>query len=88
MTPIGIAVNNHLNIYLQNAAIQEYNEPDEVTNSIFKSDLKVEDGYIYPLEKAGIGVEFDEELAKKYPVRYRAHEWTQARLPHGVIHTP
>ena len=88
MTPIGIAVNNHLNIYLQNAAIQEYNEPDKVTNSIFKSDLKVEDGYIYPLEKAGIGVEFDEELAKKYPVRYRAHEWTQARLPHGVIHTP
>lgn len=61
MPSIKVLVNNH---HLQNADIQEYNEFDEVTNSIFTSDLKVENGYIYPLEKAGIGVEFHEKLAK------------------------
>lgn len=88
MTPIGIAVNTHLNIFLQNAAIQEYNEPTDILKKIFDSEIKVEDGYIYPPIRDGIGVSFDEELAKKYPVQYRVHEWTQARLPNGVIHTP
>jgi len=88
MTPIGVAVNTHLNIHLHNAAIQEIQEPDERTKIMFPGNVEVVDGYIYPIESNGIGVEFDEELAHSYPVIYRKHEWTEARLPNGSIHTP
>ena len=88
MTPIGVAVNTHLNIHLHNAAIQEIQEPDERTKIMFPGNVEVVDGYIYPIESNGIGVEFDEELARSYPVIYRKHEWTEARLPNGSIHTP
>lgn len=88
MTPIGVAVNTHLNIHLHNAAIQEIQEPDERTKIMFPGNVEVVDGYIYPIERNGIGVEFDEELARNYPVIYRRHEWTEARLPNGSIHTP
>lgn len=64
MTPIGVAVNTHLNIHLHNAAIQEIQEPDETTKKMFPHSVEVLEGYIYPIETVGIGVEFDEDMAE------------------------
>jgi mannonate dehydratase len=88
MTPIGVAVNTHLNIHLHSAAIQEVQEPDDTTKKMFPHAVQVEEGYIYPIDRVGIGVDFDEDMAEQYPVIYRKHEWTQARIPNGSIHTP
>lgn len=88
MTPIGVAVNTHLNIYLHNAAIQEYIPHNAQTGSIFAGAIAPENGYLYAPQQPGIGVGFDEEEASRWPVVYRAHEWTQSRLPNGAIHTP
>ncbi|WP_431297409.1 enolase C-terminal domain-like protein [Rahnella sp. PAMC 25559] len=88
MTPIGAAVNTHLNIHLHNAAIQEFVAYPANTQQVFPGAQMPENGYFYPGEDAGIGVGFNREAAAEFPVVYRPHEWTQSRLPDGVIHTP
>lgn len=88
MTPIGVAVNTHLNIHLHNAAIQEYIAHSRETGDLFPGALAPIDGYLYAPQQPGIGVGFDEEKARAWPVVYRPHEWTQSRLPNGAMHTP
>ncbi|KAB7896500.1 starvation-sensing protein RspA [Rouxiella sp. S1S-2] len=89
MTPIGAAVNTHLNIHLHNAAIQEFIAPGEKTLSVFPgAHRSADNGYLYANEQPGIGVELCEATAAQYPLEYRPHEWTQSRLPNGAIHTP
>lgn len=88
MTPIGAAVNTHLNIHLHNSAIQEFVAYPPNTQQVFPGAQTPVDGYFYPCEEAGIGVGFNIEAANEFPVVYRPHEWTQSRLPDGVIHTP
>jgi len=88
MTPVGAAVNTHLNIHLHNAAIQEFVAYPPNTQQVFPGAQTPVNGYFYPCEEAGIGVDFNSEAANEFPVVYRPHEWTQSRLPDGVIHTP
>ncbi|MFT6140388.1 MAG: mannonate dehydratase [Psychromonas sp.] len=88
MTPIGAAVNTHLNVHLHNAAIQEHVDYKTATQTVFPNAQAPNNGYLYALEEDGIGVEMDVNAAADFPVEYRPHEWTQSRLPDGTIHTP
>ena len=85
---IGVAVNTHLNIFLHMADIQEYTPPTPATAAVFPGIPVPQKGYIYPLEKPGIGVECVEAEALKYPAKKPIIEWTQARLPNGAINWP
>lgn len=88
MTPVGVAVNTHLNIHLHNAAIQEFIPPQTNTLAVFPDAPQAEGGYMYPIDRPGIGIQVDEAALARFPVVYRSHEWTQSRLPNGAMHTP
>ncbi|WP_314417208.1 enolase C-terminal domain-like protein [Pseudescherichia vulneris] len=88
MTPVGVAVNTHLNIHLHNAAIQEFIPPQANTLAVFPNAPHADGGYMYPLDRPGIGMQVDEAALARFPVVYRPHEWTQSRLPNGAMHTP
>ena len=38
------------------------------TDRVFPHTYHFEDGYLYPDEEPGLGVDFDEELAAKFPL--------------------
>lgn len=88
MTPIGHAVNLHLNIISTNSAVQEWDEPNIATLKVFPGTNIVEGGYLYPSDAIGIGVDIDTDEIKGYPHEAEIQEWTQSRLPNGTIQTP
>lgn len=88
ISPIGLAVNLHLNYTTRVAPILEFKEIDETMSKIFPGSYRDVKGKIVLKETEGIGVSFDEEIAKDYPNVIRQHEWTQSRLEDGTIHTP
>ena len=67
ITPVGMAAQLHLDLVSPNCICQEYAVPGEITYEMFPGSPVVKHGYAYVNDKPGWGVEFDEEMAKKYP---------------------
>ncbi len=84
LTPVGHAVNAHLDISSPNFGIQEWTDSEsgfycdknpEALHEIFQGIPEVKDGYIYLNGKPGIGVGINEEAAKKYPCTEGGITW-------------
>ena len=56
---------------------------NELVYEIFPGLPEVRNGYMYPNDKPGLGIDINEELAAKYPVQDEIIGWTQTRLPDG-----
>ncbi len=83
VSPVGHAANLHLDLWAPNFGIQEWCRFPELVYEMFPGCPEVRDGYMYPNENPGLGVDIDEELARKYPCTDEIIEWTQTRLPDG-----
>lgn len=83
VSPVGHAANLHLDLWAPNFGIQEWCRFPELVYEMFPGCPEVHDGYMYPNEKPGLGVDIDEALATKYPCTDEIIQWTQTRLPDG-----
>ncbi|MCB0091543.1 MAG: bifunctional D-altronate/D-mannonate dehydratase, partial [Caldilineaceae bacterium] len=61
-----------LNMATPNFAVQEQpRKTGEVLTDVVPVQPKWEDGYLIPTDLPGLGIEFDREVAKKYPFQQR-----------------
>lgn len=82
-SPVGHAANLHLDLWAPNFGIQEWCRFSERVYEIFPGTPEVRNGYMYPNDKPGLGIDVNEELAAKYPCTDEVIDWTQTRLPDG-----
>ncbi len=82
-SPVGHAANLHLDLWAPNFGIQEWYRPSELDYAMFPGLPVVREGYLYPNEQPGLGIDIDETLAAQYPCGDLVEQWTQTRLPDG-----
>lgn len=82
-SPVGHAANLHLDLWAPNFGVQEWCRFPDLVYEMFPGLPEVRDGYMYPNDRPGLGIDIDEKLAAKYPCEEIVEEWTQARLPDG-----
>jgi mannonate dehydratase len=64
---VGHAANVALDVACYNFGIQEYSPFNERLQEVFRGCPVMKDGYLYPNEAPGWGIEVDEKAAAKYP---------------------
>ena len=84
ITPVGVAAHLHIDLATPNFGIQEFAGFTEQEKAVFPGCPEVRNGYLYPNGKPGLGVDINEEEAKKYPCTYHENRWLWARLPDGT----
>jgi mannonate dehydratase len=82
-SPVGHAANLHLDVWSPNFGIQEWCRFPEHVYELFPGCPEVRNGYMYPNDRPGLGIDIDEKLAAKYPCTDEVEQWTQTRLPDG-----
>jgi mannonate dehydratase len=83
VSPVGHAANLHLDLWAPNFGIQEWCRFPDVVYEIFPGTPEVRNGYMYPNDGSGFGIDVNEKLAAKFPCEDEIITWTQTRLPDG-----
>lgn len=88
ISPIGVAANLHIDMSISNFGIQEWTPMNDALYEVFPGAPRIEAGYAYLDNRPGLGVDIDEEEAKKYPYIGGIPSWTMARTPDGTAARP
>lgn len=89
LSPVGMAAQMHLDIASPNFGIQEFAGFNDAEEEVFPGCPQIRKGYAYLNENPGIGVDIDEEKAKKYPaVDNMDFSWLFSRLEDGTAVRP
>ena len=83
-SPVGHAANLHLDLWAPNFGVQEWYRPTELEYAMFPGLPSIDNGYLYPNDAPGLGIDIDEKLAADHPVEDVVEQWTQTRLPDGT----
>ncbi len=67
VSPVGHCANVTLDVVSYNFGVQEWTFANDRVREVFDGYPVVKDGYVYPNDKPGWGVEIDEKAAARYP---------------------
>ncbi|MFI9024054.1 D-mannonate dehydratase ManD [Streptomyces sp. NPDC053560] len=84
LSPVTLAAAVHLDTATPNFGIQEYMEHADETGEVFRSGVTFADGMLHVSEEPGLGVEYDEKAAERFP--YQARYLPVARRLDGSVH--
>ncbi|MEV6349752.1 D-mannonate dehydratase ManD [Actinoplanes sp. NPDC051851] len=85
LSPVCMAAALHVDVSIPNFGLQEYMRHTPETDEVFPHAYHFEDGYLFPGEEPGLGVDIDEEKAARYP--YRPASLPVNRLEDGTVHS-
>ncbi|EHX5852705.1 hypothetical protein K3Z72_001223 [Escherichia coli] len=83
LSPVCMAAALHFDLWVPNFGVQEYMGYSEQMLEVFPHNWTFDNGYMHPGDKPGLGIEFDEKLAAKYP--YEPAYLPVARLEDGTL---
>ena len=84
LSPISLSAALQVDLAVPNFGIQEYMPFPSPADEVFGWSWTFEDGYLHPGDAPGLGVEFDEEAAARFP--YSPRYLPVNRLADGSIH--
>jgi len=67
LSPVSMAAALHFDTAINNFGIQEYMRHTNETDEVFRHAYDFKDGYLHPGEEPGFGVDYNEDLAQKFP---------------------
>ncbi len=85
LSPVCMGAALHFDLSVHNFGIQEYMPHTPETDLVFPHAYSFKDGFMYPGEAPGIGVDVDEKLAAQYPYQ-RAYLPVNRKLD-GTMHS-
>ena len=85
VSPVGHAANLHLDVNVANFGIQELAGFSEEVREVFPGTPEVTDGYVYPNDRPGLGIDIDEKAAARFPVESSTYTWPVMRRPDGSV---
>lgn len=85
LSPVCMAAALHFDLSVHNFGIQEYMPHTAETDAVFPHAYTFENGTMHPGEAPGLGVDFNEELAVRYPY-HRAYLPINRQLD-GTLHS-
>ena len=88
VSPVGYAVNVHLDLVEPKFGIQEFGGFPDPLADVFPGLPEQRGGYLHVSDAPGHGVDLDEKAAAKFPPQPRVDTWSQARLPDGSMARP
>jgi mannonate dehydratase len=91
VSPVGHAANVHLDIAIPNFGIQEAREFTNDERETFPGSPELKDGFLHVTDKPGLGIDIDEKLAAKFPIKDDPPfdmRWGNLRRRDGTIAKP
>ena len=91
VSPVGHAVNVHLDLACPNFGIQEAREFNQAERDVFPGCPELKNGYYHANDRPGLGIDLDEKLAAKFPISDDPpfdFRWGNVRRRDGTIVKP
>jgi mannonate dehydratase len=88
VSPVGHAVNLHLDLSIFNFGIQEQNVFSDAVREVFPGAPEIRGGYMYASDRAGLGIDIDEKAAARFPYRSPGGSRGNDRRLDGTIVRP